>query len=217
MKQVVLALMVVAMMAMVANATSPPAPPSGGGGAGWGMTWYDWDNYTGSYSSGLALYDPIGGSGGFGWVVEWNPTQYITYAPITLELWIEMYLIQTYQYTSYQWHRLGNSPANSIAFTIDGTIQSNEALWVSLTEMDGWDPLGLEFQHNIGVGDNQNVRSLIPISWRARWGEGLVVGSNPSSWGWITLTWSGNTPDRLLTIPDLWSGMNCGSFPACDH
>ena len=91
------------MLALVVNAAPPPAPPYGEGGADWGMTWYDWDNHTGSWSSGLALYDPNAPElAGYGWVVTWNPTAYINYAPITLELWIEMYMLLTYEYTSYQ-------------------------------------------------------------------------------------------------------------------
>ena len=182
MKHLILAVMMIAMLALVANATPPPAPPFGAGGADWGMTWYDWDNHTGSWSSGPALYDPNAPAlAGSGWVVAWNPTTYIDYADIELELWIEMYMVQTYFYTSYQWHRLGDA-AETISFLIGGTVVSNNGQWLSLMHQDPDPMTHLYWRHNIfgggtmGVGGSNNARD-IPISWSYRWGTGLVVGT----------------------------------------
>lgn len=219
MKRLILALMLVAMIAFMANAQSLPVPPAHGGyAAGWGMNPTNWDTAYGSYNSGLGLYDPGALMGGGGWYV-WSasPPGYIVYAPITLELWIEMSCIQTYEYLNYQWHRLGAGDTNSdIVFYITGTVQSNEALWVSLTEKVGYDPLGLEFIHNNGVGDDSNMNPLLPISWRARWGNGLTPGL-AVQYGFTAVSWTGTSPNRLITIPDWWSGLGYGSMPACDH
>lgn len=215
MKHVILALMMVAMLALVANATPPPA--HGGYQAGWGMNPTNWDSVSGDYNSGLALYDPDALSGGLGWLVGWgDPLEYIDYAPITLELWIEMNCIQTYYYTTYCWHRLGNS-GDDIVFSISGTISSNERLWVMLTEDSSWDPLGLQFVENIGVGDNDNMRTLLPISWRGRWGTGFSIGNNVVL-DWTILSWTGTSPNRELILPSEpgYTGGG-GSIPACDH
>ena len=99
-------ILILTSVAVMANATPPPA--HGGYQSGWGMNPTNWENESGSFSA-MGLYDPNYTGGGASWVVGWNPTAYINYAPITLELWIEMYMLLTYEYTSYQWHRLGNS------------------------------------------------------------------------------------------------------------
>lgn len=166
-----------------------PAPPAHGAyPTGWGLNPNNWNSYTGSYNSGLALYDPTGVLGGLGWHVFPGGAP-IVYAPITLELWIEMYMMQTYWNTQYQWHRLGDA-AETITFTIDGTVSSNEGLWVLCTKASGVDGNLLKFQGNIGVGDNNNMRD-IPISWRGRWGMTHTIGTNIMM-PWTALTWSGD-------------------------
>ncbi len=181
-----------------AEATPPPA--QGGYLPGWGMNPTNWQQSTGSFSA-WGLYDPNYTGGGEAWVVGWNPTSYISYAPISLELWIEMYMLLTYQYTSYQWHRLGNA-AETIIFTIDGTMSSNDIQVVMLTPEPGWNMGYLQFQHNI-FGGNSTVRTQIPLSWETRWGEGLVIGQN------VIDPWH----------PALWlcGNIMLGSIPACDH
>lgn len=213
MKRLVLALMLVAAFAFVVNATAPPA--NGGYSAGWGMNPTNWQTATGSYNSGLALYDPLGLGGGSGWIVQWSPTiEYIDYDPITLELWIEMYMIQTYHNTSYKWHRLGNAP-ETITFTIDGTVESNEGTYVLMTADPNWDPNQLTFVENIGVGDDRNARD-IPIIWEGRWGEGFTIGSSVQM-PWTVLTWSG---DELIldeiTACDRWFQFR-GTFDLVYH
>jgi len=208
MKRLVLALMMVAMVVLVANATAPPAPPWGAGHEGWGMTWYNWDNVSGTFSS-WGLYDPLyPPQQGAAWVVGWNPTAYITYAPITLELWIEMYAQQTYHYTSYQWHRLGNA-LEQINCIIEGTIQSNNGQYMSLTH--GTDPLNfLYFRENVLGGTSPGASANIPILWYGRWGTGLIYEAGqvwPSSgWNPITPGQYGDPGDITMLIPD-----------PCDH
>jgi len=188
MKRVALILMAVAVMAMIAFATgsTPPPPARSPYAGGWGMNPTRWDSAFGTWSSGLSLYDP-NSSGGGGWVVGWNPTTYITYAPITLELWIEMYSIQTYHYTHYQWHRLGDL-AENVCFTIEGTLVSNEGCYVLMTADPAFDPNYLNFEHNIGVGDDRNARD-IPIVWSGRWGHGLAYGDSLVL-DWTNLSWN---------------------------
>jgi hypothetical protein len=188
-----------ALMAMMADATPPPT--HGGYQSGWGMNPTNWQSQSGSFSA-MGFYDPNYTGGGGSWAVGWNPTTYINYAPITLELWIEMYMLLTYEYTSYQWHRLGDA-AETITFTIDGTMSSNHYQYVLLLAEAGWDPNYLSFQGNIGVGNDNNVRDQIPITWRGRWGDGLVVGENIVE-DWHFLIWF---CDVLILA----------QIPACDH
>jgi hypothetical protein len=155
----------------------------------------DWSTTTGSFSS-FGIYDPLYVGGGDAWVVGWLPTQYITYAPITLEMWIEMYCVQTYHYTSYKWHRLGNH-AENLCFTIEGTVQSNNGQYISLTE--GTEPLThLWFKENIFGGPSPTPPAIdIPIAWTGKWGTGLVYGTG--------LAWAGPltpNPDVTILIPD---------------
>ncbi len=180
---------------LVATAWAVPPPANGGYGAGWGMNPTNWNSYTGSFYA-WGLYDPLGGGGGGPWVVGWNPTTYIQYSPITMELWIEMYSLQTYHYTSYQWHRLGNA-AETICFDIEGLLQSNNGQYISLTA--GTQPLtNLWFQHNIFGGLSPTPPAIdIPISWSGQWGTGLVYDAG--------LMWEGGltpSPDLTMLIPD---------------
>ncbi len=198
MKRLVLALMLVAMVVLVANALTPP-PSNGGYNAGWGMNPTNWNAVSGSFSA-WGLYDPLYGGAGAAWVVGWGPAPtYITYAPITLELWIEMYALQSYHYTSYQWHRLGNA-AENLTFIIEGQLQSNNGQYVQL--MQGAQPLtNIWFVENVLGGSTPTPHPDIPIAWSGKWGTGLVYGAE--------LVWEGAlTPDPDLTmlIPD-----------PCDH
>ena len=191
-------ILILASVAVMANATPPPA--HGGYQPGWGMNPTNWETLTGSFSA-WGLYDPNYTGGGASWVVGWNPTAYINYAPITLELWIEMNMLLTYEYTSYQWHRLGDA-AETISFTIDGTISSNDAQIVLMAPEPGWDLAYLHFQENI-FGGSSTTRDQIPIIWEIRWGEGLVIGEN------IVEDWR---------YPQFMCGnMMIGCIPACDH
>jgi hypothetical protein len=198
MKYLIASIMAICLVAFAAQATPPPA--YGGYGPGWGMEPFTWQTTSGTFSS-WGLYDPNYVGGGDAWVVAWNPTTYITYAPITLELWIEMYCLQTYQYTSYKWHRLGDQ-LESVCFTIDGTIQSNNGQYISLTK--GTDALDhLWFRQNIFGGNTPSPAPDIPIAWRARWGDGLVVGTGVR-WGWDSVD---PDPDDITILID----------EPCDH
>ncbi len=167
-----------------------PPPAHGDHIAGWGYNPHKWNAVSGSWTSGFAMYNPTAPElGGAGWVVGWDPLTYIDYGDITLELWIEMYMVQTYQYTSYQWHRLGNE-AEQICFTIDGTVQSNEGAWILMTADPAWDPNYLKFMGHIGVGDNRNMRD-IPITWQGQWGHGWIPGVDVVM-PWTSLEWEGD-------------------------
>jgi len=191
---------VVLLLAAQAQAAALNPPPANGAyGAGWGMNPTNWQTTTGSFYA-WGLYDPLGGGGGAPWVVGWNPTTYITYAPISLQLWIEMYCVQTYRYTSYQWHRLGNS-AENLSCLVEGTTQSNNGQYISLTK--GADPLDhLWFRENIFGGNTPTPAPDIPITWYGRWGTGLNYGQNVVE-DWAAIT---PNPDVTILIPD-----------PCDH
>ncbi len=197
-RRILATFLVLALVAVTANAIPPPA--HGGYQAGWGMNPTIWQETTGSFAA-WGLYNPNYTGGGAAWVVGWNPTTYITYAPITLELWIEMNMVLTYQYTSYQWHRLGNA-AETIIFTIDGTMQSNDNQVVIMAPASGWNLSYLLFQENI-FGGSSTTRTQIPLAWETRWGEGMTIGEN---------------------VIDPWhpAMLQCGiiilgTIPACDH
>jgi hypothetical protein len=183
-----------------AAGTTPLPPANGGYGGGWGMNPTNWNATSGSWSS-WGLYNPDL-SGGGGWVVGWNPTVLISYDPITIELWVEMYALQTYHYTSYQFHRVGNA-AENICFTIEGLLQSNEDLWLGLTH--GIDPLShLIFRHANGVGDG--IGANLPITWTGRYGQYSVYGDY-LLWGWAPLSTTVSPGD--LYFPD--------QIPISDH
>lgn len=200
MKYLIVSIVLISLMAFPALATAPPA--NGAYVGGWGMNPTNWQTATGSFSA-WGLYDPAGGGGGAGWIVGWSPITYISYAPITLELWIEMYSLQTYHYTSYQWHRLGDQ-AEHICFTIEGLCQSNNGQYIIL-ESDGTDPLThLFFRHNVLGGSSPTPPAIdLPITWQARWGTGSTYGSNVQ-WGWLTPIPDGE--NLYVLIPD-----------PCDH
>ena len=214
-------LILLAVILAVAPATSvlADAPPAHGNyHLGWGMNPTNWNSYTGNWTSPLALYNPLGPHGGGGnWVVGYDGNYdplYIDYADITLELWIEMSMIQFYQNTSYKWHRLGRG-GETITFVIQGWTKSNEGCWVSL--IGGSEAIdSLHFQHNIGVGDDRNMRATIPIAWRGRWGDGLVYGNNIQL-HWTALTVTGNDIDLAeLNATECWYEFE-GSFTLVDY
>jgi hypothetical protein len=191
----------VAILALVwaGAAWSTPPPAQGGYQAGWGMNPTNWQKTSGSFSA-WGLYDPEGAGGGAGWVVGWNPTEYIDYADISLELWIEMYSVQTYEYTSYQWHRLGDQQ-ETVEFIIQGMLKSNNGQYIILTR--GTEDLThLWFRENVLGGDTPSPPPDIPITWYGRYGSGLVYGSSVIQ-DWTVLT---PDPDCMILIPD-----------PCDH
>jgi hypothetical protein len=186
-----------------ASALNPP-PAQGGYLAGWGMNPNNWDATSGSYTA-WGIYNPLYVGGGAAWVVGYgvgNVPIYITYAPITLQLWIEMYCLQTYHYTSYQWHRLGNLQEN-ICFIVEGTIQSNNGQFISLTR--GTEDLDkLYFRENIFGGASPGPPAPnLALLWQGTWGNGLVYGVTPV-WGPNPITPNPNVT-MLIDVPcDHW-------------
>ncbi|MBD3168499.1 MAG: hypothetical protein GF307_03380 [candidate division Zixibacteria bacterium] len=176
---IVLTIALLLVIPMTVQADEPPA--HGNYHAGWGMNPNNWNAVSGSYNSGLALYDPDGGQGSGGnWVVGYDGSfdpEYIQYAEITLDLWVELYMVQTYRYTSYQWHRIGNN-AEDICFIIEGTLESNERLQCSLT------PGSQPMSHLWFVEGAFGGGSDIPLTWEARWGDGhdFPDPDDPPAW-----------------------------------
>lgn len=183
-RYVMFAILTIAVLGLISVQAIPP-PAHGGYQAGWGMNPTNWDAVSGSFYA-WGLYDPLHG-GVNNWIVDWtdpNNPVYIEYAPITLELWIEMYSIQTYQYTSYQWHRLGNQE-EEICFQITGTVQSNSAQNVCLRQVqEALDHLWF-IEDIFGHGTPGTLppgypyaSADLPIVWTVGWGEGLVIDEN---------------------------------------
>jgi hypothetical protein len=193
-RYVCFAILMITIPAAVFAVSNYPPPAHGVYQGGWGMNPTNWDAASGSFSA-WGLYDPLHGGDGDAWVVDWtdpNNLIYIDYAPITLELWIELYCMQTYHYTSYQWHRLGNQE-ETICFTVTGSAQCNNAVYCALTKKNQ-DLTHIYFVEDIFGRTNYgplppsypNPTADIPIAWQARWGRGLMVGENVQ-WGWNTV------------------------------
>jgi len=190
-------------------ADEPPA--HGDHHAGWGMNPNPWETATGCFNSGLAIYDPDAGlGGGNNWVVDYqdgcNNPIYIDYADITLDLWIELYMIQTYCFTQYQWHRIGNAD-EWIDFYICGIVHSNNGEVVSL--MAGDDDLGfLHFREDIFGRTGPTHGRDIPIIWRYAWGSYDHFNEDPPEPPGGINNWS----DPVTPNPNI-------SFciPKCDH
>lgn len=163
------AIVVAILFAAPAMAVPPPAPGIGDYNGGWGMCDINWETTSG-YFQECGVWHP----GMHTWIVEYqegcgNPIG-IEYAPITLELWVELYACQSYRFTSYRWHRLGNE-AEEINFMIEGLVRSNSAVWVGLTR--GEEDLDkLYFRHDI-FGNHNAAGDDLEIQWTYRWGEGL--------------------------------------------
>ena len=210
-RNVIITILVLTIPVLVFAVSNYPPPAQGGYQGGWGMNPTNWEASSGSFSA-WGLYNPSYVGGGDAWIVDWtdplNPV-YIEYAPITLELWIELYCLQTYQYTSYQWHRLGNLE-ETICFSITGSAQSNSPLYAGLTRQEQ-DLTNLYFIEDIFGRTTAGSfppgypyqTADIPISWRARWGRGLAVGEN-IQWGWETVV--PDPDDLMVTITE-----------PCDH
>jgi hypothetical protein len=164
------------LFATAVMAGEPPAPPDGAYQGGWGMCPVNWDNQYGSFGPVFGIWDP-----GHNWVVNYtgghneNPV-YIQYDPICLDLWIELYCVQTYAFTQYQWHRIGNQH-ETVNFYISGTVSSNNAEWVGLTRASQ-DLDRLYFIEDIFGNDNGEAD--IPITWHYAWGSyDRLAGETP--------------------------------------
>jgi len=214
MKRLVLALMAICMIVLVANADPPPAwtNPSTGQhwNAGWGKDPENWSDATGS-ASYWGLYDPSMGGGD--WHIfsynsgtgEWTDMGQIVYQNINLDLWIEMLVIQTYQFTDYRWHyaTLLNPGPTPVDFYISGTVSSNQMTSLSLTYV-GQDINKLH-GHCASWG---GAPADLNLTWKARMGTGLIVGqgqTNPSS-GY-----------QLVTVPAAGDMVLPWYIPPCDH
>ena len=152
---------------------------------GFGLDCTEWDYCDGAFSTGLTIYNPD--SSDFvtcgGCIVQ--------YANITLDLYVEMYMIETYACTEYVWHRLGNH-SETICFDINGTVASNQALAVSLTRLN--EDLNYLYQRSNMFGGGGNI----PITWQYRFGNNpesmpTTFPTNPTgSWTCITPGANGN-------------------------
>ncbi len=169
------ALFAISGLAVTAVQADPP-PAYGIYGAGWGENPNNWDRATGSFNSGLCLWNPTDGD----YVNNFNYDgmgghQIISYAPILIELWVELHMIETYAHTHYEFHRIGNAD-ETVEFIIEGTVRSNQTNWVGLTPgADGFEELVFRGGMYGGGGD-------IPLTWYGRYGDGLVPGAGNPAW-----------------------------------
>ena len=201
---------------------SPP-PSTDNYPSGWGMNPTVWERRGSSFSE-WGIYDPVSsgaggfGQGAYGWritdkppykpraercLIPYQALRTMSGAPVTLELWIESYLLFSYENTCYQWHRLGDA-GETITFVIEGTTQSNTELEVVLIP-ESEALTHIEFVEDIWGRTGSEYGSDLEISWRGRWGNGLECGES-IQWGWETL------------IPDAETGsLGISNIPPCDH
>jgi len=200
MKYVIASMLALCMVGLVYGQANPP-PANGGYAGGWGMNPTNWETTSGAMDPTWGIYNPVVGLGGGGWVVGWgDPLTYITYSPITIELWVELYALQSYRFTSYKFHRTGDSE-EPLCWTIQGLIAQNHNSWVMLTK--GANPLThLKFNNGVVGGNAGDPPADLPITWTTRWGNGIEFGLD------IVANW----------FPAPWSGDDIGyRIPKCDH
>jgi len=192
------------LMASAVMAGPPPAPPGGAYQGGWGMCPENWENRYGSFEV-EGIWRP-----GHDWVVgytgECHDPVYIQYEPICLDLWIELYCIQTYHFTHYQWHRRGDQQ-ETVDFYICGTVSSNNQEWVSLVK-ENQDLDRLHFVADIF--GNDHGESDIPIAWHYAWDSFDRLGGETPPEPRDISTWldiaPGDNGNMTFLIPD-----------PCDH
>jgi len=135
----------------------------------------------------------------------------VPYADISVKLFVELYMVETYQYTSYTFHRLGNirTDANGtqegewIDFIVSGTTESNNALTCGLTKGDPTENLGFLYFRN-GVISGATGTDL-PIDWFYRYGDGFDFPTEDDGTGWTSVALNG---EGEVFIPNI---------PKCDH
>jgi hypothetical protein len=176
-------------------------PEQGGYLEGWGMNPTNWQKVSGGFNTGIMICD-AGGHYNNNFSDPSNP-QEVVYEPIVLELWVELYAQEYYQYTSYQWHRIGNN-AEVVGFDICGWVKSNNANWVGLTQ----GTQDMNFLHFMGGRyGNYNVAGHapgadLPISWSVTYGPGT--------------DWTGQGTTTALSYDQRYNGIGV-VLGACDH
>jgi hypothetical protein len=112
--------------------------------------------------------------------------------------------MQTYQFTHYEWHRIGDR-YEDVTFFICGTVSSNNAEWVGLTRASQ----DLDRLHFIGdVFGSDNGEADIPITWHYAWGNWDPEDDPPLPGDihtWYVIS-PGNNGNMYFYIPE-----------SCDH
>jgi hypothetical protein len=219
-KPIVYSLAIALLIATSVMADAPPAHPEGTYQAGWGMCPVNWENRYGSFQAD-GIWRP-----GHNWVVGYegdcNQTPiYIQYDPICLDLWIELYCMQTYEFTNYEWHRIGDQHED-VTFYICGIVSSNNPEWVGLVRASQ----DLDRLHFMGdIFGNDHGESDISIDWHYAWGSYDRPGGetppdprnlNNDCWHDIC---PGNNGNMYFQIPEVCDHWFCwkGEFTIAYH
>lgn len=194
-----------AMIPVTSNAGSGDNPPPAyaGWSAGWGNCFENWERSSGGFNSGTVLYRPDPSfPGGAGWMVHVGGyvLEHINYEDIWIKLWIQLYVIQTYDWSLYEIHRMFINPGSEdFDLVLSGTVIGNHPEWVLITNFDSNPDNYLEFLHFINnvAGYTSDERD-IPVTWRARTGDGLTPGTNH--------TWPGGGNWSATITPEVGTG-----------
>jgi hypothetical protein len=186
----------------------PPSPGPNDEDGGWGNSCIEWTECEGEFETNqgdtlyFVIYDPVYDQ----W--EYCGTNPLVYAEINLHLWVEMYMYLYYEYTTYKWHRLGNTvDGEEVCFIIQGLIRSNSAQFVGLIEDE--DDVGfLHFRGSI-FGDPDDYEANDPdlaITWFGRFGEGDQYPQDENGWEEIE-------PSVIGEVRGIW----LPPIGKCDH
>jgi hypothetical protein len=147
---------ILAFAGMVAgDAQYPPA-------LGYGYDCTNWEQYSDPWSSGEIIYDPLGAGGGAAWLVCPGCTEYVTWPPLDIELWIEMECVLTWDETQVDIHRASDYEDFYLYF--DGTSACNNGQYIITTPPSGGSLDVLPFVEDI-FGRTTGYGTDIPLTW----------------------------------------------------
>ncbi len=167
----IFALLIVGLL-IAGPALAGPPPAYGGYPAGWGNNPTEWQRSFGTCYK-WALFSPIEchpPEGEWNVFVEGDLVGHDYCCEITIEMWIELYALMTYDYTAWMFHRLGDE-AETVNGFITGTMQSNHPQCMNLVPGMGFNLNYLQFAHNVW-GHREDIDD-IPLNWGYVWGSGL--------------------------------------------
>ena len=193
MRKLTLITIAVAFLAVGSFAQSSYPPPGG-----WGTNWTNTIIMGGGYSVVDLLHVPNGAAPGY-WNAPPAPGTPFVFPGITVELWVEMILDITWNYTTVQMHYAGHGPSFIYTFYLCGLISSNSPQQIAIT-YTGMPLCQLTFMEDI-FGLNPGGVANPCIHWFGVWG----TGTPPT-----TPTYGSN--DELTPDPDIYM-----TIPLCQH
>ena len=181
-------------------ALAGPPPAHGGYPGGWGNNPTKWDDCTGFYQD-WALYDASTPPSCAGWnVFEGGVLQGRAFvAPMSIQLWVELYAEMTIYMTHTQFHQLGGD-GDDFTFYFGGVVASNNSQQICVTG-NGMPLTHLRFQHDI-FGNEDPYASNWAVSYYIASGQGNDPPPPESINQWTSIE-----PEQ---------GRFCWEFPKCD-